>query len=202
MKATCPTSIPFPQQCHPILNGLLLGLTLILAACGDNVAGPEMGTDPVEPEPQFTTVYDLDVTTRYIAIGGSCDVDIRGIYANGEFQYRYEVRGEGQRYDRESKNYDSRLGEFFIRQPEETIDFTNKTYSWRTLSSSAEIEVVMAGVEWDGVVRDPRMNNRSHAQTVPFAVGKKTHSAAVGSGRECSISLVYDAEWTERLVQN
>ena len=102
-----------------------------LTACGESLTGAEMEDE------SFNTVYDLNLTTRYIEVVGSCDVDIRGIYANGEFQYRYALRGEGQSFSRESDNYDSRLGETFSRQPEEIINFSNKTYTWRTLSRSA-----------------------------------------------------------------
>lgn len=196
MTATNPTLPRHNQPIRRLLNVFFLALTLVLTACGESLTGAEMDDE------SFNTVYDLNLTTRYIEVVGSCDVDIRGIYANGEFQYRYALRGEGQTFSRESDNYDSRLGETFSRQPEETINFSNKTYTWRTLSPSASIEVEVSGVEWDGLVRDSRMKNRSASQKVPFALGKRTRAVGVGAATDCRIVLYYDAEWTERLVSN
>lgn len=189
---------------HPLRMLLTLVLALALTGCVETLSGPEIEDEipEPEPEPQYTTVYDLDLTTRYLEVVGSCDVDIRGPYANGEFQYRYEVSGEGQKHTRESNNYDSRFGETFSRQPEETINFTNQTFSWRSLSESAVINIKLSAVEWDGAFRDSRMNDASYTEQVPLRVGKRTLKVGVGSGMECAISLVYDAVWTERRVYN
>jgi hypothetical protein len=175
-------------------------LLLMLAGCGETMTGPET---PDEPEPgATTTVYDLDVTARYIdiAYAGSCDINLAGQYVNGEFQYHYKVSGEGKTYTSESNNYNSRFGITYSRKPEEVIDFSNKTYSWRGLSSSASITVTLFGVEWDGLVKDRRMNNRSGNNLVPFVPGTTTRRVDVGESG-CKMTLVYDVRWTARVVE-
>lgn len=191
---------------HPtILRSLtVLLMVLSLSACTDGLTGPE---DPSEsdptPEPSFTTVYDLDLTTRYIGVRGSCDDDdLFGNPTNGEFQYRYEIRGEGEAYAQQSDDYNSRFGETFNRKAGENINFANRTYTWRTLDRTARIDVKLFGAEWDGIVKDDRMKNRSGSKSVPFALGKHTRSVVIGASASCQIRLYYDAEWTERVVQN
>ncbi|WP_456425739.1 hypothetical protein [Rhodocaloribacter sp.] len=194
------SSIPNPSA-RPVLRMLgVWTLILTLAGCGETMTGPET---PVEPEPgATTTVYDLDVTARYIGIAdaGSCDINLGGQYVNGEFQYKYEISGEGKTYTSESNNYNSRFGVTYSREPEEIIDFSNKTYSWRGLSSSASITVTLFGVEWDGLVKDRRMNNRSGNNLVPFKLGTTTRGLDIGESG-CRMMLVYDAKWTERIVE-
>lgn len=185
------------------LSALLLILTL--TACGESLTGPglEDTPDDPDPEPELTTVYDLNLTTRYIEVRGSCDAaDLFGNPTHGEFQYRYEISGAGERHTRQSDDYNSRLGKTYNRKAGENINFTNRTYTWRTLDRTARIDVKLFGSEWDGVTRDNRMENSSDSRTVPFALGKKTRSVTLGSTSSCQIRLYYDAEWTERLVQN
>jgi hypothetical protein len=40
------------------------------------------------------------------------------------------------------------------------------------------------------------------SRTVPFALGKKGRTVIIGANADCQIRLHYDAEWTERVVQN
>jgi len=184
-------------------NLSILLLVLTLTACGDSLTGPGMEDTPDEPEPELTTVYDLNLTTRYIEVRGSCDAaDVFGNPTHGEFQYRYEISGKGERHTRQSDNYNSRFGKTYNRKSGENINFANRTYTWRTLDRTARIDVKLFGAEWDGVTRDNRMENRSGSKTVPFALGKKTRTVIIGSTSSCQIRLYYDAEWTERLVQD
>ena len=168
-----------------------------LAACSDSMTGPDS-----DPGPQLTTVYDLDVVTRYINVRGSCDEDILGNSTPGEFQYRIVVSGAGQSHTQESAGYNKVSGENFQRNATTDINFANKTYIWRGISKSTSIEVYLAGAEWDGVVKDSRMANRGGSVKVPFALGKKTRSITIGATGKCQIRLYYDASWFERKVES
>ena len=180
-----------------ILLSLLLpaaGLT----ACSDNLAGPD-----ADPGPQLTTVYDLDVVTRFIEVRASCDQDFLGNFDPGEFQYKIELTGEKQSHTQSSKGYNTFLGENFQRNNGTTINFANETYLWRGLSSNARIDVKLFGAEWDGTSKDARMANRSGSVRVPFTVGTETRTLTVGAdGAVCQIRLNYDVTWHERVVQN
>lgn len=180
--------------------GVLLSLLLpmsVLAACSDSMTGPAQ-----EAGPQLTTVYDLDVVTRYINVRGSCDEDFLGNSEPGEFQYRIVVSGDGQSHTQESNGYNKVSGDNFQRNATTDIDFANKTYTWRGISKSTSIEVYLAGAEWDGVVKDSRMANRGGSVTVPFALGKNTRSITIGATGKCQIKLYYDASWFERKVES
>lgn len=191
---------PCSQPALRFLSVLLLALTL--TACGESLTGPEPPSEPPTETPTLTTVYDLNLTTRYIAVQGSCDKpNLLGNPTNGEFQYKYEITGEGGTHARQSDNYNSRTGKTYNRKPGENIDFSNRTYTWRTLSQTARINVKLFGAEWDGIVKDDRMKNRSGSRPVPFALGKQTHTVIIGATSSCQIRLFYDAEWTERVVQ-
>ena len=169
-----------------------------LTACSDNVAGPD-----ADPGPQFTTVYDLDLVTRYIDVRASCDQDFLGNFDPGEFQYKIELTGEKQSHTQSSKGYNTFLGENFQRNNGTTINFANETYLWRGLSSNARIDVKLFGAEWDGTSKDARMANRSGSVRVPFKVGTETRTLTIGSdGNVCQIRLNYDVTWHERVVQN
>ena len=71
-----------------------LGLFLIGILGGTVACSDAMGPDAADPPPSAST-YNLDVTTRYIEVEGTCDKDIFGDQVAGEFQYRIEVR-EGE----------------------------------------------------------------------------------------------------------
>jgi hypothetical protein len=170
-----------------------------LMACSDPAA-PEMVTPPPDPDPEFTKVYDLDVEIRYIEVRGSCDEDVLGNSTAGEFQYKIVVSGHGQTRTHESDGYNTVLGQAFQRNKGTNINFTNRTYSWKALSSSADIDVKLHGAEWDGTSKDKRMANRSGSKSVPFKVGTETRRVVIGASGDCQIRLHYDATWTERLV--
>jgi len=179
-----------------VLLSLLLPMGT-LAACSDSMTGP--GEDP---GPQLTTVYDLDVVTRYINVRGSCDEDFLGNSEPGEFQYRIVVSGAGQSHTQESNGYNEVTGENFQRNATTDIDFANKTYIWRGLSKSSSVKVTLAGAEWDGLTKDSRMANRSGSVDVPFELGRKTRSITIGATGKCQIRLYYDASWFERKIES
>lgn len=196
MNAIQSTTAPRLARASRLLAGLLLALTFV--AC-DGLTGP--GAE--EPEPQFSSVYDLNLTTRYIKVQGSCDPnDLFGNPTHGEFQYKYIVSGEGQRHTRSSDRYNSVTGESFRRKAGELINFANRTYTWRTLSRPVHIDVKLHGAEWDGPVKDRDMQDRSGSKAVPFELGKHERMVVIGAEADCQIRLVYDAEWTERVVQD
>lgn len=180
-----------------VMTALLPIATLV--ACGESTTGPDPVQDP-GPEPQLTTVYDLDVEVRYIHVRGSCDEDLLGNSTPGEFQYRIIVKGEGQSNTYQSNGYNTITGENFQRNAGTDINFTNRTYTWRGLSAAAKVEVELHGAEWDGAVKDSRMANRGGSMTVPFAVGRNTRSITIGATGACQIRLYYDAEWLERVI--
>jgi hypothetical protein len=165
-----------------------------LAACSDP-AGPDAEADP---DPTPTIEYDLVVETRYINVRGSCDEDFLGNSMPGHFQYRIVVSGVGQSHTQSSRGYNEVTGENFQRNATTDINFTNRTYQWRDLSTSARIEVELGGVEWDLLERDSRMANRRGSVTVPFELGTHTRSITIGATAACQIRLYYDATWSER----
>ncbi len=174
----------------------LLPLTILatVAGCSD-ATGPE-----AEPEPQFATVYDLNVETRYIEVIGSCDTDLFGNSNPGEFQYRIVVYGEGQEFTQQSTGYNTVGGENFQRNAGNTINFGNRDYRWGGLESTNSISVKLHGAEWDGLSKDDRMKNRSGSVPVPFALGTRTRAITIGATGACQIKLFYDATWTEREI--
>jgi hypothetical protein len=162
------------------------------------VAGPD-----ADPEPQLSTVYDLDVVTRFIDVRASCDQDFLGNFDPGEFQYKIEVAGAGQSHTQSSRGYNKVTGENFQRNGGTTINFANETYIWRGLSRNARIDINFFGAEWDGPAKDSRMANRGGSVRVPFKVGTATRTLTVGAdGSVCQIRLNYDVTWLERVVQN
>lgn len=167
-----------------------------LTACSESPMGPAD-----EPAPELTKVYDVDLVTRYIDVRASCDQDFLGNFDPGEFQYRIVVSGAGQNHTQASRGYNTVTGENFQRNSGTTINFANKTYIWRGLPADARIEVTLQGAEWDGVIKDSRMANRTGTETVPFKLGKETRNVTVGAdGNVCQIRLVYDVTWLERVV--
>ena len=58
------------------------------------------------------------------------------------------------------------------------------------------------GAEWDGPVKDDDMRDRSGSEAVPFKLGKHERMVVIGAKPDCQIRLIYDAEWTERVVQD
>ena len=184
---------------------LLLPTLLIFAltGCADSLTGIDEGGEPSpRPEPTLTKLYKLNLTTRYIHIKGSCDTDLLGNPANGEFQWKYEVSYNGSAYSRESKNYNSVAGQSYSRRAGENINFSNQTYSWRDLQQTDGFRVKLFGAEWDGALKDDRMKNRSGSREVPYKKGKDTHEVIIGANTSCQIRLVYDAEWIEYFQQN
>ncbi len=176
----------------------LATLTLLATAACSDATGPEI--DPID-EPQFAVVYDLDVTTRYIEILGSCDTNALGTASAGEFQYKVVVSGEGQEHTQASSGYNTVTGKNYQKAPGGEIDFTNRTFSWRALTPSSKITMRFWGAEWDGVVKDGRMKNRGNSEQVRFAVGRKKHDIGLGSDPDaCGIRLHYYATWTERKI--
>ena len=166
-----------------------------LGACSESATAPESAPN------RSTTVYDLDLVTRYIEVRASCDQDFLGNFDPGEFQYRIEASGHGQSYSHATKGYNTVTGENIQRNNGTTIDFTNVTYVWRGLSKDASISVKLFGAEWDGLAKDVAMANRSGSVSVPFKLGKETLRLTIGAdGNKCQIRLVYDATWTERRV--
>jgi hypothetical protein len=169
-----------------------------LMACSRDVAGPD-----ADAGPEFTTVYDLDLVTRYIEVRASCDQDILGNFEPGEFQYKIEITGEKQSHAQSSKGYNTLLGENFQRNNGNWINFGNETYLWRGLRSNARIDVKLSGAEWDLQKKDERMANRSGSVRVPFKLGTETRSLTIGAdGNVCQIRLHYDVTWRERVVQD
>jgi hypothetical protein len=167
-----------------------------LAACSGSVTGPDPEPDPT---PELTTVYDLDLVTRYIDVRASCDRDFLGNFDPGEFQYKVEVSGQGQSHTQASQGYNTVLGEKFQRNGGTTINFGNETYIWKGLAKNASISVKLYGAEWDQLSKDPDMANRSGSVAVPFMLGTETRRLTLGAdGNVCQIQLVYDATWTER----
>lgn len=173
---------------------LVMAIPVVATGCSD-VTGPE-----AEPEPQFATVYDLVVETRYIEVRGSCDTDFLGNSNPGEFQYRILVYGEGQEFAQQSRGYNSVTGENFQRNAGNTINFGNKSYRWGGLETTNSVSVKLHGAEWDGVSKDDRMKDRSGSVKVPFALGSKTRAITIGASSACQIKLFYDATWAERQV--
>jgi|GEM_PF-3232182 len=171
-----------------------LVLAILLTACSDNVTGIETGDKRIDDAPQFKTVYSLSVTTHDIWVNGSCD-KVLGQATQGEFQYRVVFSGDGDVHSTESQNYDKRTGVVTGRVAGQKIDFNDETYSWGGLSSDAEISVSLSGTEWDGVIRDGRMSNRTGTKVVPFKLGSSARTITIGATKECQISLYYDAEW-------
>jgi hypothetical protein len=180
---------------HRNIRRSAIGLAILVAVTACDATGP---TAP--PEPQFATVYDLDVTTRYIKVMGSCDTNAFGTPSAGEFQYKYIVSGEGQTNTRQSSGYNTVTGTTYQKAAGGEINFTNRTFSWRGLTDTGAVSVKLHGAEWDGVVKDDRMKNRANSVTVPFKLGKSTREMGVGATSACAIRLVYYATWTERKI--
>ncbi|MEK9506563.1 hypothetical protein V3331_02585 [Gaopeijia maritima] len=180
-----------------VLTAALIALTA--GAC-TSVTGLDPDPEPEpEPEPQPQIVWDVDLTTRYIKVLGTCDETIFGNSANGEFQYMYRVSGPGTARTRSSSDYNSPFGASYSRARGELIDFTNRTYTWRGLSSDARLEVRLWGSEWDGPTKDDAMKNIDKTGRVVFEPGKTTRSVRLGAG-SCRIELVYDVTWLERQI--
>ncbi|MFK7844935.1 MAG: hypothetical protein AB8G77_06515 [Rhodothermales bacterium] len=178
---------------------LTLAFVLLISGCIETVTGVTPTPEDTEPEPQFEKVYDLKLTTKFIWITGSCDKTL-GTSTSGEFQYRYEINGGGKKFDHESLDFDSRFGVVYNKVADNQINFADKTYSWSGMSSPAEIDVKLFGTEWDGVVRDSRMNNRQGSRTVPYKLGTETRTITIGATAECQMYLAYSAHWAERMV--
>jgi hypothetical protein len=172
----------------------VLFFSIALAGCDSTATEPEI-------TPELTKVYDLDLQTRYIEVRGSCDKDLLGNSSPGEFQYRIVVSGAGQTHTQESRGYNTVTGENYQRNASTTINFANKTYTWRGLPRDATIDVKLNGAEWDGVSKDTRMANRGGSKAVPFALSKETRSVTIGATAACQIRLYYDALWLERIVE-
>jgi hypothetical protein len=167
-----------------------------LAACSESPTAPGE-----QPGPQLTTVYDLDVVTRYIEVQASCDRDFLGNFDPGEFQYRIEVSGQGKSGSQESKGYNTVSGDYFQRNGGTTINFTNETYRWQGLPKNATVNVKLSGAEWDLLSKDANMANRSGTAAVSLELGTETKRLTIGAdGNLCQIRLVYDVTWTERKV--
>jgi hypothetical protein len=87
------------------------------------------------------------------------------------------------------------------REAGENINFTNRTFTWRTLPKNATTQVKVHGAKWDGVSKDDRVKDRTNTETVAFALGKNTRKISVGATNACAMGLVYDVTWMERLVE-
>ena len=176
----------------------ILFLAFSLTACSESITGAlDEEEPPPRPKPELTRLYDLNITTRYIKVKGSCDKDVLGNPANGEFQWKYEVSHQGTTYSRESQNYNSVAGKSISRKAGENINFTNQTYSWTRLEKTTGFSVKLFGAEWDGAVKDNRMKNRSGSKEVPYKKGTETREVIIGATTACQIRLVYDAQWVE-----
>lgn len=173
-------------------NIAVLAVLAAQTACSDAM-GPDGGPTP---EPRVT--YDLSVKTRYINVEGSCDEDIFGSQVPGEFQYRIEVReGNQLRGSQESRGYNSVSGESFQRNRTTSINFSDRTFSWRDIPGTRDIEITFRAAEWDGLRKDSRMANRGVSKRVPFKAGTATHRVGLGPDAEkCALGLYYDATWT------
>ena len=182
---------------YPISRSLLtVALLLSAGACTDGITAPE-----VEPTPEPVTVFDLDLTTRYIEVLGTCDENVFGNSTDGEFQYKYTVSGAGKSYTRSTTDYNSPFSRNHQKGKGETIDFTNRTYVWRGLSApEGAVQVTFWGSEWDGPTKDSRMKNISDTRSVIYDTGKKTRTVTVGSGA-CKLRLYYYATWTPRRLE-
>lgn len=179
-------------------SNTLLTLTLALAAggCADSLTAPE-----ADPTSEPVTVFDLDLTTRYVEVLGTCDENVFGDSTDGEFQYMYRVSGAGQSHTRSTENYNSPFSPNVQRGKGELINFANRTYVWRGLAApEGAVEVTFWGSEWDGPTKDARMKNIHSTRAVIYDTGKHTRSVTLGSG-SCRIRLYYDATWTPRTLQ-
>ena len=182
---------------HTAARSLLcLSVALTAGACSDGMTAPEIEPEPAQP----AVVYDLDLTTRYIKIVGTCDESF-GKSRDGEFQWRYRVAGVSREFVRSTESYNSPFGENVQRGEGENINFANRSYVWRGLQfPEGAIEVTLSGAEWDGATKDDRMKNRSGTRPVVFALGTHTRSVTVGAKSNCRMRLYYDATWVRRTL--
>ena len=185
-----------PDSTRYPISLLTLALVLSASACTESLTAPE-----VDPTPAPVTVFDLDVTTRYIEVLGTCDENVLGNSTDGEFQYKYRVSGAGRSHTRSSTDYNSPFSPHYQRGRGEKINFENRTYVWRGLAApEGAVEVTFWGSEWDGPRKDSRMKNIYDTRSVIYDTGRKERSVTLGSGA-CRIRLHYYATWTARQPQ-
>ncbi|MBX2818248.1 MAG: hypothetical protein KTR29_01165 [Rhodothermaceae bacterium] len=174
---------------------LTILLLLCTTGCTGDLLSAELDTEDPPPPIPMETVYGLRIQTHFIYITGSCDKTF-GQPTSGEFQYRYEFTGEGETFELESLDYNSRFGVVHNRVADQQINFEDQTYSWGSLRQTDGIEVRLFGTEWDGAIRDGDMSNRNGARTVPFKLGSSPRTITIGATSECQIYLSYTATWT------
>jgi hypothetical protein len=177
-----------------IRAGCTLGAVLAGAACSDATA-PEGGAGGAAGP----TVYGLQVILRHIDILGSCDVDILNNPSDGEFQFEIEVHDVDRlRAIYASDGYNDPLGDVYRRSPGQRINWTDRIYHFSDLTENSAVKLELSGVEWDGVLKDRRMEDRGSGDvTVPFFPGRRSRSITIGANGDCRMSLIYDAIWTE-----
>lgn len=181
------------------------------AACSGDATGPSGGggtTPPPPPAPTLENRYDVQFTVRYLEITSTDACDARtpivNTPTNGEFQYRIEAEGPSDFFTMESDGYGNVLGKAYPAKGGETIDFTNKTFSFKDLKDGELVALRLYASEWDGPVVDSGMNNRRGLKEFqlsdrqPIGTLKALEISASG---DCTVSLVFDQQIDKREVE-
>lgn len=168
---------------------------LTLWACSESTT-EQNGGGGNQPAPGPTRV-DVAVESRYIRIHGSCDEDAFGNPASGEFHYQVVIVGPGRTVTHGTTDYNSVTATPVSRSAGSNIDFGNRTLTFRNVELDVVVEIRLGLVEWDGPIRDFRMDNRRGRRFIETGIVQDyTGSVDVGSG-DCHGELFFDVRIRE-----